>query len=608
MSEDLDAIIQYVEQPNTDYAFMLTGPWGSGKTYFWKHVVVPRLDSMKSSASGERAVLFISLYGLKDVDEIRKAFLSQLSPKLVKFGKLASNIAPFLGMFGLPTIESEQASNVIDSAAAYLGKDKKLVICFDDLERTALPIDVALGQINQFVEHMGAKVVILCHEAEIRFAEYLRTKEKVVRITRSFRPDALAIIPSVIAEFAADVAFHQFLLTHRELLNETIRRSELTNLRALRHAMLMLQIAHRGLCFADSNDLAMRVSVARALLPVLIERAIGRLSSEDGREFLARGAAAIIGAQMTKADDDKESALTAFADRYGFGGILVKTPTFQTIADFVSTNYLDERKLRTEFEQLNATRSPEQEAVEAILGGWFYHSDDEIPKLIALALSVVRNGRIESVERLYTLANVFGWMASEGVVVAVDETTRNTFRDGITLLAASWPLEDSVIFKLQNFPKFIESETAFATEIREIIIRENDAARTRGLLRRKNIALSRFQADPEELEFYLWDDSKNGIGRLPIATFVSAEEFTSLLSESTNSELYTLNNALRRRYREHHSIKELSSDGDWLRLVSTAVDAALAAAETQRPARSMLLKMAKRTLEDVIKSMSSLVA
>ena len=37
LNELIDAICDYVRKPYTDYAIMLNGKWGSGKTYFWNN-------------------------------------------------------------------------------------------------------------------------------------------------------------------------------------------------------------------------------------------------------------------------------------------------------------------------------------------------------------------------------------------------------------------------------------------------------------------------------------------------------------------------------------------------------------------------------------------
>ena len=38
MDDLIESILDYVRSDYTDYAIMINGEWGSGKTYFWKHL------------------------------------------------------------------------------------------------------------------------------------------------------------------------------------------------------------------------------------------------------------------------------------------------------------------------------------------------------------------------------------------------------------------------------------------------------------------------------------------------------------------------------------------------------------------------------------------
>lgn len=67
MSESQQEIISgikvYINEYCSDYAVMLNGSWGSGKTYFVKNELIPVLEEMK-------AVIYISLFGIKCVDDL----------------------------------------------------------------------------------------------------------------------------------------------------------------------------------------------------------------------------------------------------------------------------------------------------------------------------------------------------------------------------------------------------------------------------------------------------------------------------------------------------------------------------------------------------------
>jgi hypothetical protein len=179
MAEDLQPILQYLNQPNTDYAYMLSGAWGSGKTYFWKHVVVPALEP----SDGEKVqwqLMYVPLGSVASAEDIRKAVVAQLHPLLATGGKWLGPLAPtVLEYLPLPGPVKTGGAKAVDWVKSWgvwgkvgtgspldrslraLRGGRDLVICFDDLERAAMPLKDVLGQINQFVEHLGAKVVIL---------------------------------------------------------------------------------------------------------------------------------------------------------------------------------------------------------------------------------------------------------------------------------------------------------------------------------------------------------------------------------------------------------------------------------------------------------------
>ena len=85
MPQALDAILQYLKQPGTDYGYMLTGPWGCGKTYFWKNVVVPAIESSEFCKEEDKpSIVYVSLYGIDSLDQVEDAIISQVHPLLAK--------------------------------------------------------------------------------------------------------------------------------------------------------------------------------------------------------------------------------------------------------------------------------------------------------------------------------------------------------------------------------------------------------------------------------------------------------------------------------------------------------------------------------------------
>jgi chromosomal replication initiation ATPase DnaA len=63
MNHALQTVVDYINEPETDFALFIAGPWGCGKTHFWKHTVVPELKRLHGD-SADRRFLSASLYGV----------------------------------------------------------------------------------------------------------------------------------------------------------------------------------------------------------------------------------------------------------------------------------------------------------------------------------------------------------------------------------------------------------------------------------------------------------------------------------------------------------------------------------------------------------------
>ena len=47
MEDLVESILDYIRAEYTDYAIMIYGEWGSGKTYFWNHKIKPKIEAMQ---------------------------------------------------------------------------------------------------------------------------------------------------------------------------------------------------------------------------------------------------------------------------------------------------------------------------------------------------------------------------------------------------------------------------------------------------------------------------------------------------------------------------------------------------------------------------------
>ena len=60
-----NAIDVYIQEEKSDYAIMLNGLWGCGKTYFVKNELIDDLEDKFN-----RDVVYISLFGINNLDDL----------------------------------------------------------------------------------------------------------------------------------------------------------------------------------------------------------------------------------------------------------------------------------------------------------------------------------------------------------------------------------------------------------------------------------------------------------------------------------------------------------------------------------------------------------
>lgn len=226
----LTSIQNYLSMESSG-ALMISGSWGSGKTYYVNHTM-----KGKFIEEGKYPVK-ISLFGLSNLDNLEKriteAFLQEygeenLTPAkekdnkaIAKFTKWISKIQISKGAQGLQSVtdmvpligQYVDVSRIVDAytiLCTHRLPKNKLVIILDDLERAVKIIrpHLLLGAINDLVETKKYKVILIANDSYFNKGSrsYLDFKEKVIERTLLFPHDILAIYQALIRNHGEDFA------------------------------------------------------------------------------------------------------------------------------------------------------------------------------------------------------------------------------------------------------------------------------------------------------------------------------------------------------------------------------------------------------------------
>ena len=193
---------------NPQYAVLLKGKWGSGKTHFIN-------EYKKHLKINNKKFIYVSLYGVTSYDEIETKFLQSSNPEI--FNEKSILVGKLADAFINNKIKS--SLGIIKKSLSSLNAKGKILI-FDDLERCSINIINLLGYINFFVEHQSYKVILIANEEELEKTEkYVLIKEKLIGKTFEFISDA-------------DLAYDSFLgeLKNTNNIKENILEKEKSNI------------------------------------------------------------------------------------------------------------------------------------------------------------------------------------------------------------------------------------------------------------------------------------------------------------------------------------------------------------------------------------------
>ncbi|EJU9838810.1 hypothetical protein N5M98_001853, partial [Vibrio parahaemolyticus] len=190
-----NALQQYCTSNHVDYAILFDGDWGTGKTEFVRNYL---------NTFHKYNFLHISLFGLSTIKEIENeiyksmAFLEQNEELYGALNSisLSSEQARFGGVgFAIKSVFEYYKQRKINGS-------KKLIICFDDLERWNGDVDVCLSYVAKLVEQYNTRTIIIC--AQERLEEENKKSlnkalQKSIRYRYYFSHDSNYIVDEILS-------------------------------------------------------------------------------------------------------------------------------------------------------------------------------------------------------------------------------------------------------------------------------------------------------------------------------------------------------------------------------------------------------------------------
>lgn len=252
-------INNYITTKENNGALLITGKWGSGKTYLLKSII------KKFNNEDKYLLSLISLFGVDSIESMHKTikenvFFSRGFEN--NYETLKNNLKKLKDKTKLLLDAWEESSKVIkgiNTALNFNWQDffniqeeieclhekqrikKKLVLIFDDFERSKVELIELMGAINDYCENKNIKVILIAHEEYISSenGEYKEFKEKLISRTVRIMPEYESIIRSIVTGYnETERGYCSFLKRNMELILQVFSESKTENFRSLKSFFL----------------------------------------------------------------------------------------------------------------------------------------------------------------------------------------------------------------------------------------------------------------------------------------------------------------------------------------------------------------------------------
>ena len=557
-------VINYISEPNkhieeyldyycddslNDYAVLINGSWGSGKTWFIKRV------EEKLKQKGFKRVIYISLNGIskKDVidDEIFCALHPILSHRATKFfGKVAAGLVKASTKIDLTNGGEKNTSLSISipnlDVNSALKEGEKLILIFDDLERCQMPIAEILGYINYFVEHTNSKAIILGNENEIKKNDedekYDNEKEKLVGTTFAFHGDATNALISFIEELPRLDVKH-ILKKKVDLIIEIYNLSDYRNIRTLKQTIREFVRFYKPEFFKDESEI-FDLILKYFLILSLEYRNSG--FSEGVLKFKNEGS-------EDKANNKKltfENFLSKYSlDRYK--GYILKENTWSNI---IVNNIIDDDLINSELDE-NYYRAKFEKPIWYQLMNFYDMDESEFDDLIEQAKLKLEK---EDFENWGDVIHTFSMLVYFEKISVIDDNLDVLKKYALKSFYKTIPVKEN-IKNLRDIDfrehasgyAFYANGIAYFNEFLDEVSVEYERKYEHNLGAKAEELLYLMVNDPDL--FYhrvnLTNQSENLFYDQPIFNKVNPIEFSNILCDLSKSDLVVILRALRNRYK-----------------------------------------------------------
>lgn len=592
MEDLVESILDYIRVEYTDYAIMINGEWGSGKTYFWNHKIKPKIEAMQ--VNGKKLTpIYMSLYGISNLEEISKKIFIETTQLMDK------NLKKFMGASGVGSIP-EYAKTGLDMAnffgvtqngdrldyAQFFSTDDK-VLCFDDLERANVDVIDILGYINNFVEHDHIKTIIICNEKELstklknsnlemktfiatylldkenklniktdkpmverirdtieyvfdKANDYERIKEKLIGETFEYAPEFNYIINGLLMRYENNADLIRFLRENTALITSTFNKSGTRNLRILKHALNNFKKIFDTVTnsYPNTNNRVLQTMLIFTIA-ISFEIKAGKITKDkfvninNNEEYKS----VLVSSRVFM--DNRQFYIKEFDNNYYYN-FKAEYRFFKFIEKYVRTRIFDMKIFKQNMEVIRDTVDTKQlPGYKRLLTEEYWKiPDDQFNGVIDETLDYVKNGRIEIIQ-IVKLFSYFAYFIKKDLINYDMRTIKSVFFNGMNISSLTSTYCANVDEELSQ----VAIEDEFEPDMEEILKHFNEINMQLKTKMYNEKAEEIFKYIPMKMEMF-YDKFDKECMNVPIFKYYDSFQTFQRISCASNEDIVTIKEKL----------------------------------------------------------------
>ena len=648
MDDLVESILDYIRSDYTDYAIMINGEWGSGKTYFWNHKIRNKIETMHINGK-QFTTIYMSLYGISNLEDIsNKIFIetTQLMDKNLKkfmnnnnqttipeYAKTGLDMANFFGV--------TQNGDKINYGDFFSTDDK--ILCFDDLERANVDVIDILGYINNFVEHDHIKTIIICNEKELatklkssnlemktfiatylldkqgdltkntdkpmvekiqdkieyvfdKANDYERIKEKLIGETFEYAPEFNYIINGILMRYENETDLIRFLRENTRIITNTFNKSGTRNLRILKHALndfkKVFDMVNKN--YPNTSQKVLRTMLIFTIA-VSFEIKAGKVTKDKFKNIKNNDEYKSILVSSRVLMDNRQFYIKEFDNNYYYN-IKSDYRFFKFIEIYVRTRIFDMKVFKENMETIiNTVDTAKLPGYKRLLTEEYWKiPDDEFDGVIDEIITNLKTGKID----LFDMVKLFGYFSyfSKKKLIKYDlKAVKMMFFDGMNVSSLTSRYHENAKEEIESM-EFLEDD-ADTSEIIKHFEQLNEKLKEKLYIEK---AEEIFKCIPMKMEMF-YEKLDKECTNVPILKYYDSFQFFQRLSCASNEDIMTIKEKLINRAAKNKELLKVESKN--LDNIRQIIDDYVS--EKENSIKIVMLKEFSKALSEIIIDLQS---